>query len=282
MPANEQKPAAFEVAREDVRLAGEAGGEGPPVVLLHGLTATRRYVVMGSRKLERSGYRLVAYDARGHGESSPPAERSAYEYGDLVGDLAALLDELALERPVLAGASMGAHTAMAYALENADRLSALVQITPAYTYPRADDDELRNWEELAAGLERDGIDGFCRAWQPRVHERWRETAVKVVRQRLARHRDLRAVADALRVVPRSVPFDGLDELEWMELPTLVVASRDEADPEHPLSVAEAYAQRLPNAQLVVEDEGASPVAWQGARLSGEIARFLERAVRGRA
>jgi pimeloyl-ACP methyl ester carboxylesterase len=46
-------------------------GEGIPVVLLHGLTATHRYVVMGSRSLERSGHRVIAYDARGHGRSDP-------------------------------------------------------------------------------------------------------------------------------------------------------------------------------------------------------------------
>jgi pimeloyl-ACP methyl ester carboxylesterase len=49
----------------------EDTGEGAPVVLLHGLTATHRYVVMGSRALERSGHRVVAYDARGHGASAP-------------------------------------------------------------------------------------------------------------------------------------------------------------------------------------------------------------------
>ena len=46
-------------------LAGEDAGEGIPVVGLHGLTATRRYLVMGSRSLERSGHRVVLYDARG-------------------------------------------------------------------------------------------------------------------------------------------------------------------------------------------------------------------------
>ena len=48
---------------------------GPAVVLLHGLTATRRYVVMGSRTLERSGRRVIAYDARGHGRSTPRTRR---------------------------------------------------------------------------------------------------------------------------------------------------------------------------------------------------------------
>jgi pimeloyl-ACP methyl ester carboxylesterase len=96
----------------------------------------------------------------------------------------------------------------------------------------------------------------------------------VTRQRLERHRHPEAVADALRVVPRSHAFDGLEELEHVDIPTLVVASRDEADPGHPYSVAAAYAERLPNARLVTEDEGRSPLAWQGARLSKEIAEFL--------
>ena len=46
------------------RLGATITGDGIPVVLLHGLTATRRYVVMGSRVLERSGHRVVAYDAK--------------------------------------------------------------------------------------------------------------------------------------------------------------------------------------------------------------------------
>jgi pimeloyl-ACP methyl ester carboxylesterase len=65
------------VRRDGVSLAVEEAGEGTPVVLLHGLTATRRYVVMGSSLLERTGHRVVAYDARGHGESSPAVDRVA-------------------------------------------------------------------------------------------------------------------------------------------------------------------------------------------------------------
>ncbi len=54
---------------DGVTLAVQDDGSGIPVVLLHGLTATRRYVVMGSKALERSGHRVIAYDARGHGMS---------------------------------------------------------------------------------------------------------------------------------------------------------------------------------------------------------------------
>ena len=99
-----------------VELAADESGEGIPVVLAHGLTATRRYVVMGSRALERSGHRVVAYDARGHGRSSPAPTRDAYTYDDLGRDLIAALDDRGIERAVLAGASMGAHTLLWLAL----------------------------------------------------------------------------------------------------------------------------------------------------------------------
>src|SRR5918912_1182365 len=91
-----------------VALAADDDGEGVPVVLMHGLTATHRYVVMGSKALERSGHRVLAYDARGHGHSDPAPSPDAYEYADLVVDLASVMDERGIERAVLAGSSMGA------------------------------------------------------------------------------------------------------------------------------------------------------------------------------
>src|SRR3712207_9418193 len=88
-------------------LAGEEAGEGVPVVLLHGLTATRRYVVMGSKNLERSGHRVVMYDARGHGRSDLA---ESYGYGELAEDLLAVLDARRIDRAGVVGASVGAHT----------------------------------------------------------------------------------------------------------------------------------------------------------------------------
>ena len=60
----------FQVLRQlpgagSVTLEGEQAGDGPPVVLLHGLSATRRNVVQGSRALIKRGYCLISYDARG-------------------------------------------------------------------------------------------------------------------------------------------------------------------------------------------------------------------------
>ena len=191
-------------------------------------------------------------------------------------DLRQVLDELGLDRPVLAGSSMGAATALAFALEEPDRVSGLVQITPAYDgAPRTDPADLEEWEALARAMDSADLDLFVDlSGVNRLPDAFRDVARRAVRQRLERHRHPRAVADALRVVPGSAAFDGLDGLNGLEVPVLVVGSRDETDPGHPLEVAQEYARRLPRAKLVVEDEGESPLAWRGAQLSREIATFL--------
>lgn len=259
-----------------LHLSGEEKGAGRPLVLLHGLTATRRYVVQGSSYLARHGHRLISYDARGHGESAAPPDSAAYEYRDLVADLRAVLDELDLRRPVLVGSSMGATTALALALEEPERMAALVQVTPAYRGARRDDPaELEQWERMAAALGREDIDAFVElSGVEGIPERLRDTVRTAVRQRLERHRDLGAVAAAVRVTSRSEAFRGLDGLERLDLPVLVVASRDETDPHHRLAVARDYARRLPRARLLVEEPGETPLAWRGASLSRAIAEFL--------
>jgi pimeloyl-ACP methyl ester carboxylesterase len=267
-----------DVRRGAVRLGVSDAGEGPPVVLAHGLTATRRYVVMGSSALERSGHRVIGYDARGHGSSSPAESADAYRYEDLGADLEAVLDHSRAERAVLAGASMGAHTLAWLALQRPERVAGLVLITPAFAGEEDDAGRLARWDALSEGLRRGGIDGFVAAYgEPQVPERWRETVIKVIRQRLSLHEHPDAVADALRAVPRSRPFRSLSDLEAIAVPTVVVASNDEADPEHPLAVGEAYARAIPGARLVTDEPGRSPVAWQGSQLSRLIADVVERA-----
>jgi pimeloyl-ACP methyl ester carboxylesterase len=271
------EPAPFEVDLPGHRLSGEVMGAGAPIVLCHGLTATRRYVVHGSRLLPRRGFQMFSYDARGHGESDPAADGRGYAYAELAADLAALVEQVTEGRPyVLAGHSMGAHTLTAHALAAPERIAALVVIGPTYVGSPLTDEQVAYWEALAGGLDRGGVDGFIAAYDHGLDPKWRETILRITRDRLARHRHPEAVAQALREVPVSAPFERLDELEFLDVPALVVASHDDADPGHPFSVAEQWAERLPRAALVSEDQGASPLAWQGGRLSREIAAFCER------
>jgi pimeloyl-ACP methyl ester carboxylesterase len=256
-------------------IRGEVAGEGAPIVLCHGITATRRYVVHGSRALERAGHTVVAYDARGHGESDPAGAGQSYDYPELVRDLEGVIATAVGDgRFVLAGHSMGAHTAVAYALRHPERLSGIVVIGPTYTGEIAAE-ALAYWDGLAGALQDGGVDGFV-GYIDRHQETdpaWRDSVLRFTRERMLRHRHPEALVDALRAVPRSRPFEAMAELESLELPALVVASNDAADPGHPRWIAEAYAERLPQARLTGEAEGESPLAWQGGKLSREVAAF---------
>ncbi len=272
MPAD---PVPFSAGTEP-RLQGEVAGEGLPVVLCHGITATRRYLLHGSRALERAGHTVVSYDARGHGESDPAPAGQGYGYPELVADLETVVETEAGEGPfALAGHSMGAHTAVAYALKHPQRLAGLVVAGPVYagSIPA---ETLAYWDGLAAALEEDGIDGFVAYIGRRqgIDPGWQQTVLRFTRERMRKHRHPEALVRALREVPRSRPFGAIEELEALDVPTLVVASHDAADPGHPRAVAEAYAEHLPRARLIGEAEGESPLAWQGGKLSREIADFL--------
>ena len=262
-----------------VTLGATDEGEGPAVVLLHGLTASRRYVVMGSSSLQRSGHRVAAYDARGHGESSPAPDPGAYGYEQLTADLEAVLDALRIERAVLAGVSMGAHTCLRLSLAQPERVAGLVVITPGFDpVELCDPQRLARWDALSDALRSGGIEAFAEAFGgQRLPASWRDTVGRALRQRLAVHEHLDAVADALRTVPRSAPFPDLHALEEIECPALVIGSRDEADPGHRLELAELYAELLPQGRFAGEDAGSSPLAWQGGRVSKLIAEVVARA-----
>ncbi|MCO5315579.1 MAG: alpha/beta hydrolase [Solirubrobacterales bacterium] len=259
-------------------LRGESIGQGLDLTLCHGLSATRRYVVHGSMYLPRNGFRLVTYDARGHGESDPA--KDGYGYGRMVADLDRVLAETVGSTggagPVLGGHSMGCHTVAAWSVANPGRAEALILAGPAWTGEEGQGDADR-WDRLAEALGNGGPEAFADAMAAGTRPdsvRARIHRLALDRSRLHRHPE--AVAQALREVPRSSPFDSLDLLSRIEVPVLVVATRDEIDPTHPLAVAEMWAEALPDVEFAVEAKGETPLTWQGGRLSRRIEDFLSR------
>ena len=214
-PAGGSSRRSSTVARPGLTIAGEAAGEGPPVVLVHGLTATRRYVVHGSTALPRAGLRTISYDARGHGESDPAPADAGYAYAELAADLGgpargAGAAEAAACSPVTRWAPTRSPRSRSRPRRGRRRV---VVIGPASPESRADRGALAYWDRLADGLERGGVEGFVAAYDEGLDPEWRETLLRITRDRLSRHRHPEAVARALREVPRSLPFEGLEELE---------------------------------------------------------------------
>ncbi|MGO2066997.1 alpha/beta fold hydrolase [Glutamicibacter arilaitensis] len=114
-----QRPQGVSVAVTDL------GGDGPVVVLLHGLAGSSRELLPTANALD--GYRVILMDQRGHGLSSRIPEdlsRAAF-----VGDVVAVLEELVPgQRATLVGQSMGAHTAFLAAAARPDLVEGLVML----------------------------------------------------------------------------------------------------------------------------------------------------------
>ncbi len=112
----------------------------PPVVLLHGFTASHR---MWSQQVEvlASEYRVIAPDARGHGRTTSPEDPGEYGIERYAADLAALLDSLGIEVCALAGSSFGGMIALQFATTWPERVAALVisDASPAYEHPAYDE-----------------------------------------------------------------------------------------------------------------------------------------------
>jgi 3-oxoadipate enol-lactonase len=173
---------------------------------------------------------------------------------------------------------MGAHTAVSYALRHPERLSGLVIIGPVYA-GTIEPGSLEYWDGLAGALEGGGIDAFLAYLDERgIDPAWRDSVLRFTRERLAAQAHPEALVQALREVPRSQPFGSLEELRGLDVPALVVASNDDADPGHPYETAAAYAEMLPQGRLVGEEPGESPLAWQGGKLSRAIATFYSEAL----
>ena len=123
----------FRVATNGIETHGwRTGGDGPPVLLLHGLTDNGACWAMLARELA-GDYDLVMPDARGHGASSVP--ETGYSPEDRTADAIALIDALGLERPVVIGHSMGGLTAALIAAQAPERIRGAILEDPAFISP---------------------------------------------------------------------------------------------------------------------------------------------------
>lgn len=140
---------------DGVTLAGDAWGDpaAPLVLLLHGGGQTRHAWKNVGRVLGDAGFRAIAFDARGHGDSGW-APDGRYGTDVMVYDLVALLHALGDPRPALVGASMGGGTSLVATGENRVDATALVMVDIA---PRIEPEGVEN---IRAFMERNP-DGFA-------------------------------------------------------------------------------------------------------------------------
>jgi pimeloyl-ACP methyl ester carboxylesterase len=215
-------PAAHTFTRDAVALkAWEWPGAPPPTLLLHGIGNYGRYWDFFADAIA-GRLRLLATDARGHGESSRPADGYAPE--DFVADATQVLDALRIERALVVGHSMGGTHAIRLAAAHPDRVERLVVVD-------AGPEPMREGAERARrlSLERperfeyaDDALAYLRRTSPGYSEevyanrmRWlfREDAGDVV---------WRSSRDALAAIMSSARGDLWDALRTIRCPVLLV------------------------------------------------------------
>ena len=219
--------------RDGVNIHYEVAGEGPPLILTHGYSATGE-MWAGQVPLLSPPFKVITWDMRGHGRSDSPADPAEYTHAACVADMAALLDAAGAEQAVAGGLSLGGFLSLAFCLEMPERVAALVLCD---TGPGFRSDEARQrWNSRALAtadrLERDGLGVFGDDSGPASPG----------------HRSASGLALAARGMLAQADSQVIDGLVSIRVPTLVlVGGRDEAF----LGAADYVAAKIPGAQKVV-------------------------------
>jgi len=259
----------------DLAVAISDAGNGPPLVLLHGLGCGRRMWFHQILALQ-DRFRIIAYDQRGHGLTDAPAVATGYSAAHLARDLIGVLDALKIERAAIVGFSLGGGPALALAASKPERVSRLVlaDVGAGADDPVKIEGMARQWVKL---IDRGAADEI-------VCEMLRSELFKVYARRNIRSRN--HMAALIRTTPlhglrftlsevlakRKSLFRLTDVLKAVKAPTLVLVGQ------HDYVCSKAsrlIAQTIPNASLkIVEDSGHMSPLEQPAAFSAALIDFL--------
>ncbi len=223
----------------------DADGDGPVVVLAHGFGGSARNFGPQVRAL-RDRFRVLRYDARGHARSEAPDDLAAYTPELAVADMGRVLDRTGAA--VVGGLSMGAATALRFALVHPDRTRGLVLAA----YP-AGPDEATGFtaiaERFADAIERQGLEtaGEAFVWGPASG--LDQGAARFVRQGFLEHPPRGLVHTLRGVLARQPTLEQLvPALRQLDVPALVIVGDGDRGS---LPPSRLLATTLPSTRLVV-------------------------------
>jgi pimeloyl-ACP methyl ester carboxylesterase len=224
-------------------------GAGTPVLYAHGLTGSRAQTAHQLTPLAAT-HRVIVYDQRGHGDSTPVTDPAAYAVGRMADDAAAILDEMGIERAIVGGNSMGAATALGFAMEHPGRVEALILTANAFAdRPNPAAEQLR---QIGREVARLGIDGYLVSV---TSTEWPAAGMSgeaiAFRAGMWRKHDAASIAAACQAVAGWIPVPDLNALRALGFPALVIAW--DGDAVHPLEFGRSIAGALPGGRLVLSD-----------------------------
>lgn len=215
----------------------------PVVALVHSLALDHRFWNPVTERLAgRAG--VLAIDARGHGRSGRGG--APYTASQFAGDLADVMDNLGLQKAVVAGASMGGCVALQFAADRPDRTVGLALIdTTAWYGPTAPKD----WEERAKKAEDGGLSSLVDFQLTRwFSESFREREPQLVRECVKTF--CANSTDAYQAACRMLgAFDGRGLLASIRVPTRVLVG--EEDYAAPVAMAKAMQEGIAGSKMIV-------------------------------
>lgn len=252
-----------------IRLAVVLGGEGVPVVLLHGFPLSSAIWDPIRPSLE-SACRLVTPDLRGMGRSERPV--GAYSMDSLAEDVLHLADALGLERFVLGGHSMGGYVTLRFAARWPERLAGLIFVGSKAEADPPPGRIVR--QEAIAEIGRYGAERYLEGFVPRLVGRTSHQEHPELLPRLGAivagtpAHVLQACQQGMLERPDSTAL-----LPQLDMPSLVVVG--EEDTFVPLATAQAMAAALPQGRLaVISGAGHTPSLERPVQTASAIFSFL--------
>ena len=121
--------------RDGVNIYYEVHGEGPPILLSHGFSATSQ-MWRGQVAPFSKHCKLITWDMRGHGQSDYPQDPAAYSEAATVADMAAILDAVGEPSAIIGGLSLGGYMSLAFHLAHPQRTRALLIIDTGPGYKK--------------------------------------------------------------------------------------------------------------------------------------------------
>lgn len=244
--------------RDGVNIHYEVHGDGPPLLLTHGYSATaqmwRPQVAPFSQH-----FKLITWDMRGHGQSDYPDDQGAYSEEATVADMAAILDAVGARRAIIGGLSLGGYMSLAFHLKHPGRTRALLIIDTGPGYKK---DEARDgWNATSLKTaERYEKDGLARL------------AAGSEEMRTASHRSAEGLVRAARGMLTQRDARVINSLPDIAVPSLVVVGANDT----PFLAASDYmAGKIPGAKkAVIPDAGHSANLDQPAAFNTAVLDFL--------
>lgn len=232
--------------RPGARLRGYTGGDGPPLLLLHGGRENARCWYAQLPDFVRR-FRVIAFDVRAHGETR--VFDGNYSMEANVEDALAVLDAEGVQRTAVLGYSMGAGIGVRLALAAPERIAALVLVGFGGNAEAARPEDVpalrAAWAADQAVLATAGLEALL----PRRLQRMFSPPFVSDDAAVARYRAAFLASDPTELARRPLPDLGLVDLAAVSAPTLVVAG--ENDMVFPPALGRAAAAALPNARFVV-------------------------------